>query len=157
MLMSIASVVAQRSTCDRLHVGAVIVRDGRIMASGYNGNVSGAPHCEHEVTEIYDFDSYIKAGPPLRKQVSGCTSTVHAEANAILHAARHGVATEGADLWTTHQPCEGCAKLIINSGIKRVMFNHPYRLPEGLNLLIQSGVVVFEYMPEDSSLVEMKA
>lgn len=148
MCMSIASVVAERSTCDRLHVGAVIVRDGRVMSSGYNGNVSGSSHCSHEVTEVGtwgqpDFKVIDHRGSP-------CTSAVHAEANAILFSARHGVATEGADLFTTHQPCEGCAKLIINAGIKSVVFKEHYRLPDGLKLLLQSEVVVFEYLSDDS-------
>lgn len=124
MLMSIAETIALRSTCDRLNVGAIITRDSRVVSTGYNGNVAGALHCRH-----------IDGSP--------CTSAVHAEANAIVFSARHGVGTEGAELFTTHQPCEGCAKLIVNSGLTRVFFKHEYRLREGLDLLIKSSVEVY--------------
>lgn len=155
MNMSIASVVAKRSTCDRLHVGAVIVREGRVMASGYNGSVRGALHCDHTVREFHTADTYVNNKPPLRRSVEGgCKNAVHAEANAILYAAKYGVATDGAELYTTHQPCENCARMIVNAGISKVVFQEPYRLPEGLNLLIRSELVVYQYMPADDSLIQ---
>ena len=96
--MYVAQAIAERGTCCRLRVGAVICRDGRILATGYNGAPAGMPHCEHE-----------------KGDDTPCEVTVHAEANAIAFAARHGVRTEGAELHTTHSPCLTCAKLIINA------------------------------------------
>lgn len=119
MLMDMARVVAQRGTCDRLQVGAVIARDGRVISSGYNGNIMGMDHCNHQ------------EHPSIP-----CDSAVHAEANAILFAARYGMSTEGAQLYTTHQPCLGCAKMIINAGINLVAYDHTYRDNSGLSLLL---------------------
>lgn len=142
--MGIAETIARRGTCDRLQVGAIIVRDNRVISTGYNGNVSGADHCNH----TWD-------GPDLQTQ--GCRTAVHAEANAIVFAARHGVAVEGSDLWTTHQPCLGCANLIINSGIERVFFKNPYRLIEGLVAMQRYNIGVFKVTDSNEvvSLVRM--
>ena len=134
MMMSIARMVSLRGTCERLHVGAAIARDSRVISTGYNGNVSGALHCKHVWGET-----------------GGCETAVHAEANALVFAARHGVAVEDAELWTTHQPCLSCAKLIVNSGIKRIWFEHDYRLREGLELLIHSNVEVFRVREDYST------
>lgn len=126
MVLKMAEAVALRSTCDRLHVGAVIARDGRPISSGYNGNVSGLPHCNHgNFHEV------------------GCVTAMHAEANAIAFAARYGVATEGAYIYTTHQPCFDCARLIVNAGITTVFFIHPYRKKEGMELLAEAGIEVY--------------
>lgn len=133
MMMSIARMVSLRGTCSRLHVGAAIARDSRVISTGYNGNVSGAIHCRHTADDL------------------GCESAVHAESNAIVFAARHGVAVEGAELWTTHQPCIHCAKLIINSGIYRVWFEHDYRLRDGLELLLQAEIEVFRVREDYST------
>jgi dCMP deaminase len=140
--MAIAESVAKRGTCDRLQVGAIIMRDNRVISTGYNGNVSGEKHCDHQ------WDS-----PDLREQ--GCRTAIHAEANAIIFAARHGVAVEGADLWTTHQPCLNCANLIINAGISRVFFRNSYRLIEGMLALQRARVEVF-MITEAHSVVSMK-
>lgn len=127
MLMSMAWVVASRGTCNRLKVGAVIVRDGRVMASGYNGNVVGVDHCNHLWNDP-------------------CEEAVHAEANAILFAARYGTSTEGGSLYTTHQPCLNCAKMIINAGITHVYYSKPYRDNAGLNLLSSHPAVeIYQY------------
>lgn len=142
MMMGIARSVSLRGTCDRLWVGAAIARESRIISTGYNGNVAGQPHCKH----IFD-EAAVANGVVLE----GCTTAVHAEANAIIFAARHGVAVEGAELWTTHQPCLDCAKLIINSGITRVWFEHPYRKREGLELLINTGIEMIR-VREDYSI-----
>lgn len=128
MMMEIAEVVAKRGTCDRLQVGAVIARDGRSIASGYNGNVTGVEHCAH------DFDENVSVG---------CETAMHAEANAIAFAARHGVATEGAYIYTTHQPCYTCSRLIINAGITAVFYRFRYRKTEGIELLHDAGVEVY--------------
>ena len=128
-LMRMAETVALRSTCDRLNVGCIIARDARVISTGYNGNVSGQEHCKHNVAN--------KVG------IKPCTTAVHAEANALVFAARHGVAVHENDLWTTHQPCLDCAKLIINAGIWRVYYKNPYRLTEGLDLLLDVGLSVY--------------
>jgi dCMP deaminase len=135
MMMGIARAVSLRGTCDRLWVGAAIARDSRVISTGYNGNVSGQPHCRHK--ELPDNTQ--------------CDSAVHAEANAIVFAARHGVAVEGAELWSTHQPCLSCAKLIINAGIVKVFYEKPYRLREGLEMLIRSNVEVFRIQEDYSA------
>lgn len=110
--MAIAAQVATRSTCDRKHVGAVIVRDKMILTTGYNGSVRGSPHCDDE-------------GHLLEN--GHCVRTVHAEANAIVQAARNGVRLEGADIYVTAIPCFGCFKLIANAGLRRVVFGELYR------------------------------
>lgn len=110
--MAIATVVASRATCDRKHVGAVIVRDKMILATGYNGSIRGLPHCDEEGHLIED---------------GHCVRTVHAEANAIVQAARSGMRLEGADIYVTASPCFGCFKLVANAGIKRIVFGEFYR------------------------------
>lgn len=165
MLMEMAEVVAKRGTCDRLHVGCVIARDGRIIATGYNGAPAGLPHCDHsydvpvgyvmpnrEITldEAAELFSPMAPGKVveidfLTHQVKsvGCTRAVHAEANTIAFAARHGLALEGATLYVTHMPCENCAKLIVNAGLSRVVYKHPYRLTAGVELLRMAKIRVF--------------
>ena len=110
--MAIAQQVATRSTCDRKHVGAVIARDRMILATGYNGSIRGLPHCD-EVGHLMDGGH--------------CVRTVHAEANAIVQAARSGVRLEGGEIYVTASPCFGCFKLIANAGLVRVVFGEFYR------------------------------
>jgi dCMP deaminase len=110
--MNIAEQVGTRSTCDRKHIGAVIVRDKTILSTGYNGSLRGAPHCD-EIGHDMENDH--------------CIRTVHAEANAIAQAARHGVMVDGAELYVTASPCLTCFKLMVNSGIKAVYFSEFYR------------------------------
>lgn len=110
--MAIARQVATRSTCDRKHVGAVIARDRMILATGYNGSIRGLPHCD-EVGHLMDGGH--------------CVRTVHAEANAIVQAARSGVRLEGGEIYVTASPCFGCFKLIANAGLARVVFGEFYR------------------------------
>lgn len=129
MLMEIARIVARRSTCNRAQVGAVVAQDGRIVSTGYAGAPSGLPHCSPETCNT--------SAP--------CTRTVHAEAGAISYAARSGIRLEGATLYCTHCPCIDCAKLIINTGIKRVIYDQAYRKTEGLELLRTVGIVVEQW------------
>ena len=112
--MRIAREVAGRSTCDRKHVGAVIVRDRNILSTGYNGSIAGLPHCD-EVGHMMENGH--------------CVATVHAEANAILQAAKNGVRIDGATLYTTASPCWPCFKLIANSGCVRIVYGEFYRDP----------------------------
>ncbi|WP_455363559.1 deoxycytidylate deaminase [[Eubacterium] cellulosolvens] len=124
VLVKHAALVAERSTCLRSQVGAVIAREGRIISTGYNGTPSGMPHC-----------TPTDCGPD-----HPCTKTVHAEANAIAFAARYGIKVEGSTLYTQISPCNDCAKLIINSGIRRVVFQDYYRDGQPLVLLADAGV-----------------
>ncbi len=110
--MNIATQVATRSTCDRKHVGAVIVRDKTILSTGYNGSIRGMPHCD-EVGHDLENDH--------------CVATIHAEANAILQAAKNGVMIDGAELYTTASPCWSCFKLIANAGIGTIYYGEFYR------------------------------
>ena len=110
--MRIALQVATRATCDRQWVGAVIVRDRMILSTGYNGSIRGLPHCD-------DVGHMMEGGH--------CVATVHAEANAIIQAARNGVAIDAADIYTTASPCWKCFKLIANGGIRRIAFGRFYR------------------------------
>ena len=123
--MSIAREVATRSTCDRKNVGAVIVRDKNILSTGYNGSIRGLPHCD-------------EAGHDM---VGGhCVRTVHAEANAIIQAARHGVRIDGADIYTTASPCWECFKLIANAGIRRIYYGEFYREPKCFAIAEELGI-----------------
>ncbi len=110
--MRIAKQVATRATCDRKHVGAVIVKDKNILATGYNGSISGMPHCD-EAGHMMENDH--------------CVATIHAEANAILQAAKHGIAIDGADIYVTASPCWNCFQLIANTGIRRIFYGEFYR------------------------------
>ncbi len=110
--MTIAYQVATRATCDRKHVGAVIVRDKTILSTGYNGSIRGLEHCD-------DVGHMMEDGH--------CVRTVHAEANAISQAARNGVRLEEASIYVTASPCWGCFRLIANGGIKRIAFGEFYR------------------------------
>jgi len=110
--MRIAREVATRATCDRKHVGAVIVRDRSILATGYNGSIGGLPHCD-EVGHLM--------------QDGHCVRTIHAEANAVIQAARNGVRIEGAGIYVTASPCWSCFKMIANAGLRRIVFGEFYR------------------------------
>jgi dCMP deaminase len=110
--LSIAKVAATRGTCDRKQVGAVIVRNRQILATGYNGSVRGLPHCDDVGHEMVD---------------SHCVRTVHAEANAICQAASEGIGVAAATIYVTASPCYGCFKLIANAGIQRIVFGEFYR------------------------------
>ncbi len=137
--MEIARVVATRSTCLRQKVGAVIVKDKRILATGYNGAPAGLPHCE-EVGCLRE-----KLNVPSGERHELCRA-VHAEQNAIIQAAVHGVSIAGGTLYTTHQPCIMCAKMIINAGIKRVVYGKKYADERGLEFLREAGIEVV-YLP----------
>jgi dCMP deaminase len=110
--MKIARQVASRATCDRKHVGAVLVRDRVILSTGYNGSLRGLPHCD-EVGHLME-DGH-------------CVRTIHAEANALVQAARNGIATEGAEAYVTASPCFSCFKLLANAGIRRIHYGEFYR------------------------------
>jgi dCMP deaminase len=110
--MSIAQVVATRSTCPRKYVGAVIVRNRTILSTGYNGSIRGMPHCS-------DVGHMMEDGH--------CVATIHAEANAIIQAARNGVNIDGATTYVTASPCWNCFKQLANAGIVRIAYGEFYR------------------------------
>jgi dCMP deaminase len=141
-LLTIAHVLARRSSCSRAHVGAVIAIEGRIVSTGYNGAPAGLDHCNHECDCIvYRVEG---ASNELHQRncrsEQPCTTAIHAETNAIAFAARHGVGLEGATLYSTHLPCIPCSQLIINSGIIRVLYIHPYRITDGQELLRAAAI-----------------
>lgn len=137
--IEIASVVAKRSTCMRNRVGAVIVRDKRIISTGYNGAPSNMQHCL-DLGCIREQQN-IESGTRHEK----CRA-VHAEQNAIIQAALHGVVTEGATLYCTHQPCILCAKMIINAKIKRVVYVTPYPDNDAIDFFKDAGVEVVQML-----------
>jgi dCMP deaminase len=118
--VEIAKVVGTRGTCDRGRNGAVLVKNKRILTTGYAGAPAGLPHCDevgHMMAETTDSN---------RNKSKHCVRTTHAEQNAITQAALHGVSTEGATMYTKLVPCFACAKMIINAGIERVVAEKDY-------------------------------
>ncbi len=115
--MELATLTATRATCDRKHVGCVLVRDKRMIAGGYNGSIAGLDHCDdigHDMHETH------------------CVRTVHAEANAVADAARRGVALEGSTAYVTALPCWLCFKLLAQAGIRRIIYGEAYRANDDL-------------------------
>ncbi len=138
--MSIAEAVARRSTCLRRHVGAILVVEKRILATGYNGAPSGVEHCS-------------EAGC-LRQQMAVPSGErhelcrgLHAEQNAMLQAAKHGVRIAGATLYTTLHPCSMCAKMAINAGVERIVCHEAYPDDLGRGLLDSAGIRVEVFTP----------
>ena len=122
--MGIINEVAKRATCDRGRNGCVIVKNKRIIATGYVGAPAGLPHCDREghlMKEVYDKEGNVS---------KHCVRTTHAEQNAIAQAARFGVSIDGGTLYSKMEPCLDCTKLIINAGIKRVVANKRYHAGE---------------------------
>ncbi|MBP9211317.1 MAG: dCMP deaminase family protein [Bacteroidetes bacterium] len=125
--MNIAEQVATRSTCGRKHVGAVIVRDKTILSTGYNGSLRGAPHCDaigHDIENDH------------------CVRTVHAEANAVAQAAKHGVRIDESEIYVTASPCLTCFKLIANCGIRKIYYKEFYRDTRITEYARQCGVTL---------------
>jgi dCMP deaminase len=123
--MNLAAQAATRSTCPRKHVGAVIVRDRTVLSTGYNGSLRGADHCT-------DVGCLMDNGH--------CVRTVHAEANALIQAARHGVRLEDAEIYITLSPCFSCFKLVANSGIRTIYYGEPYRDERVFRFAKQLGI-----------------
>lgn len=122
-MFDIATVVSKSSTCTRLKVGALLTVDRRIISTGYNGSPSGISHCYHQEGDDRP-----------------CTKAVHAEVNCVAFAAKHGVATNGSALYSTHAPCLNCSMLLINAGVQAVFYNERFRVPDGLELLESAGI-----------------
>lgn len=123
-MMTTAYTFAEQSYCKRRKIGAVLARDGRILATGYNGTISGTSNiCECEDGTTSDF-------------------TLHAEQNLITFCAKHGIPTNGTTIYITHSPCKQCSKLIAQSGIKEVVYAQPYKDPDGIAFLESCGIPV---------------
>ena len=133
--MRMAELAAERSTCTRRKVGAVLVKDKRVLATGYNGAPKKIPHCEE--TGCLRKQLNIPSGQ--RHEI--CRG-IHAEQNLIAQSAVHGVKTEGATVYCTNQPCIICAKLLINAGIKKIYYKKPYNDQFPMQILKQSNVII---------------
>jgi dCMP deaminase len=136
--MEITSLVASRSTCLRRKVGAVIVKDKRILATGYNGAPRGLPHCE-EIGCLRE-----KLNIPSGEHQELCRG-LHAEQNAIIQAAMYGTRIEGSQLYCTDQPCITCAKMIINAGIIKIFYRKSYPDELARKLLCEAKVEMINY------------
>ena len=136
--MGLANQVAERTTCLRRGVGAIIVKDRRILATGYNGVPTGLAHCSETGC--------------LRQQLGGQRHEIcrglHAEQNAIIQAARFGTDIDGATIYVNTQPCVVCAKMLINAGIKEIVYQNPYPDELSQQLLAESDILVREYTGE---------
>jgi len=131
--LEITRLVAKRSTCLRRGVGALIVKDKRILATGYNGAPSGLPHC----LDVGCLREDLGIPPGERHEI--CRG-IHAEQNAILQAALYGVSIKGASLFCTHQPCALCAKMAINAGIRQIIYCGDYPDKLSTQMLKEAGV-----------------
>jgi dCMP deaminase len=129
--MEIASVISKRSTCLRNKVGAIFVREKRILSTGYNGAPTGLPHCDEVGCAREDVPSGTR---------HELCRAVHAEQNAIIQAALHGISIEGATLYCTHQPCILCAKMMINAHVRRVVYSQSYPDDASLKFLSLAGI-----------------
>lgn len=127
--MSIARMVSGRSTCPRKSVGAVIVRDHTILSTGYNGSIRGLGHCDQEGCMMED---------------DHCVATIHAEANAIIQAARNGVMLDGAECYVTASPCWNCFKMLANTGVRRIVYGEFYRDARVFDVAVKLGIQMDE-------------
>jgi len=128
--MNIAKEVSTRSTCDRKHVGAVVVRDKSILATGYNGSIRGLSHCDDDGHLMED---------------GHCVRTVHAEANAIVQAARNGNSIDGGSIYVTASPCWGCFRLIANAGLVKIVFGEFYRDQKIFDVSQKLGIELVDF------------
>lgn len=129
--MANADLISKRSTCDRAYVGAILVRDKRIIATGYNGGVSETENC-HEAGHQMD--------------EGHCIRTVHAEMNALIQCAKEGLSTDGTELYVTHFPCINCTKALLQAGIKKITYKAAYRQhPFALELIAAKGVELVQH------------
>lgn len=175
MLMDVAKVVARRGSCSRLQVGVVFAREGRILATGYNGAPPRMAHCTHESYVWPTTHQYMAGGypsPPLWLEIAlreyfddpepgtewfwdgktisnnpRCTIAEHAERNAIAFAAREGIRLGDSDVFCTHAPCADCARALISTEVKSVTYDIPYRITTGVELLMAAKIKVIDNSP----------
>jgi len=136
--MTIAEMVAKRSTCLRRHVGAILVKDKRILATGYNGAPAGLKHCE-EVGCIRQ-----NASIPSGERHELCRG-LHAEQNAIIQAAYHGISIAGSALYCTNKPCVICSKMLINAGIVKIFYEKGYDDPLADQMITEAGIEIVRF------------
>jgi len=136
--MKITELVSERATCVKRKVGAVIVKDNRILSTGYNGSPKGFKHCEQVGCIRQEMNI------PSGQRHELCRG-LHAEQNAIIQAAVHGVSIEGATLYCTYQPCVICVKMMINAGIKRLVFSGSYPDELAASMLTDSSLEVLQF------------
>lgn len=127
--MQVARLFSKRATCQRGQVGAILIREYRILASGYNGPAKGQPHC-------------IDHGCDLSQP---CTHAIHAEANLLAFCAKYGIPTNGGTMFITTAPCQKCSELIIQSGIKAIVYDSDYRYSDGIKLLMDANITIIKY------------
>lgn len=147
--MQIAHLVATRATCPRRSVGALIVRDKRIVATGYNGAPRGLPHCPENGPNADWPTGCMRAGH--------CIRSLHAEQNALLQAAMIGIPCEGGTMYVTCQPCNTCAKMIINAGISRVIYEGDYPDEFSIELFRDAHLEIYRYREGAIERVELDA
>lgn len=143
--MRMAALAASRSTCRRRHVGAIVVKDHMVLSTGYNDTPRGLPNCGEGGC------ARCASEAPPGQALDTCLC-LHAEQNAIIQAAYHGVAIAGSMLYTTHQPCLTCAKMIVNAGIRRIVFSGDYPDPLAREMLEDAGVAL-ERLPAEATRV----
>lgn len=148
--MAIAEQVAGRSTCLRRATGAVLVKDKRILATGYNGVPKGLAHCE--IVGCIREQQQIPSGS--RHEL--CRG-IHAEQNAVIQAAKHGIAMDGATAYCTHQPCVLCAKILLNAGVVDIVFAEPYPDPLSEEMLAEARVIPRRWRPGEEETVGGKS
>ena len=136
--MTITRQVAERSTCTRAKVGAVIVRDRSILATGYNGSPAGMPHCTEVGCLIYESKT------PTGDIEQNCFRTIHAEINAIAQAAKNGASIRDASIYITHTPCIHCLKVLVNTGIRAIFYEKPYKIDTVQDIIRQTGVALHQ-------------
>ncbi len=139
--MDLLEVIKTRSTCLRRQVAAIIVKDKQILSTGYNGAPKGIFHCE-QVGCLRE-----KYAIPSGERHELCRG-IHAEQNAIIQASSHGVSIEGAEIYITHSPCVLCSKMLINAGIRKIIFKGDYPDKLALDLLDEAGIEVVKYVSE---------
>ena len=135
--MNIAKEVATRSTCDRKHVGALIVRDKTLLSTGYNGSIRGMPHC-NDAGHMMENDH--------------CVATIHAESNAVLQAAKNGVMIDKAEVYITASPCWPCFKMLANTGIKKIYYGEFYRDEKIFDVAKKLGIELIHIKVDQSKL-----
>lgn len=137
-----ALVIAQRSTCDRALVGNVLVKDNRIIGTGYNGSVTGQPHCDDAGHQLVD---------------GHCVRTIHSEMNSLIQCAKNGVSTADTEIYVTHFPCYNCAKALVQAGITKVNYYFDYHDNPLAIALFEDCGVPYEQIKIDRKYVEQLA
>lgn len=136
--MSMAHLASRRATCDRKHVGAILVREKQVLATGYNGALPGEPHCDeagHDLVKLFDGSE-------------NCVRTQHAESNVVAQAAKHGIVTAGGTVYVNTYPCWPCMRLLIAAGVKEVVFDAEYRNDPRVDRAAKAaGVLLRRYCP----------